>query len=111
MYRKDICRLTRASHSEEAHWEVGKKNLETLGHIYVGLMDLDDVVRDQLDEDMSRRCQQLMAVVVTEAFTYMMAYMLECGCVEAFIFLRILEDDCSSVHYALAVPHVDVGPC
>jgi hypothetical protein len=87
----------------------------TLGHIYAGLreMDLYDIVQEQLEEDVTRRCQRLVAAVITQAFAYMIASGLEFGCVftgEAFIFLRIPEDDCSRVYYALSVPHGDVGP-
>ncbi|KIW99707.1 uncharacterized protein Z518_11120 [Rhinocladiella mackenziei CBS 650.93] len=87
----------------------------TLGHIYAGLREtcLDDIVQEQPEEDVERRCQRLVAAVVTQAFAYMISSRLEFGCVftgEAFIFLRIPEDDYSRVHYALAVPHGDVGP-
>ncbi|KIW85223.1 hypothetical protein Z517_00613 [Fonsecaea pedrosoi CBS 271.37] len=87
----------------------------TLGHIYTGLgeMDLDDIVQERLDEDVTRRCQRLVAAVLTQTFAYMIAARVELGCVftgEAFIFLRIPEDDCYRLEYALAVPHGDVGP-
>lgn len=63
----------------------------TLGHIYTGLreMDLDDIVQEQLEEDVTRQCQRLVAAVITQAFAYMIASGLEFGCVftgEAFIF-------------------------
>ncbi|OAL35138.1 hypothetical protein AYO20_05615 [Fonsecaea nubica] len=87
----------------------------TLGHIYTGLneMDLDDIVQEKLDEDIPQRCQRLVAAVLTQAFAYMIAARLEFSYVftgEALIFLRVPEDDCSCLQYALAVPQGDVGP-
>ncbi|KIW85482.1 hypothetical protein Z517_00873 [Fonsecaea pedrosoi CBS 271.37] len=84
----------------------------TLGHTYTGLneIDLDDIVQENLDEDIPRRCQRLVAAVLTQAFTCMIAARLEFGCVftgEALTFLRVPEDDYSCLQYALAVPQGD----
>lgn len=86
----------------------------TLGHIYTGLKetDVDDIVQVYPDEDDTRKYQRLVAAVITQAFSYMVTSGLETGSIctgEAFIFLRIPEDDPSQVYYSLAVPHGDVG--
>ncbi|KIW80567.1 hypothetical protein Z517_07183 [Fonsecaea pedrosoi CBS 271.37] len=85
----------------------------TLGHLYTGLaeMVLDDIIQEQLEEDVSRKCQRLVAAVLTQAFASMIAARLEFGCVftgEAMVFLRIPEE-CSCLQYALVVPQGDVG--
>lgn len=44
-----------------------------LGHINAGLtaMDLDEIVHERLEEDVERRCQRLVAAVITQLFSYM----------------------------------------
>jgi len=87
----------------------------TLDHIHTGLkeMDVDDIVQEHLNEDATRKCQRLVAAVITQAFSYMVTSGLETSCVytgDAIIFLRIPEDNPSQVYYSLAVPREDVGP-
>ncbi|PWY90674.1 hypothetical protein BO70DRAFT_306788 [Aspergillus heteromorphus CBS 117.55] len=87
----------------------------SLSHIRAGLqdMDLDDVVRLQDDESPDIICRRVVAAVITQTFSYMIHAGLEYGYVctgEAFIFLRVLQDDPSTVYYYLSVPEEDVGP-
>ncbi|KAL4748273.1 hypothetical protein BDW72DRAFT_156847 [Aspergillus terricola var. indicus] len=87
----------------------------SLSHIKAGLqdMDLDEVVRLQKDEPPEVICRRVVAAVITQAFSYMIHAGLEYGYVctgEAFIFLRVLHDDPSTVYYYLSVPEEDVGP-
>ncbi|KAL4993231.1 hypothetical protein BDV10DRAFT_179484 [Aspergillus recurvatus] len=87
----------------------------SLSHIKAGLqdMDLDEVVRLQKVESPEVICRRVMAAVITQTFSYMINAGLEYGYVctgEAFIFLRVLHDDPSTVYYYLSVPEEDVGP-
>ncbi|KAL6232749.1 hypothetical protein BDW75DRAFT_246950 [Aspergillus navahoensis] len=87
----------------------------SLSHIKAGLqdMDLDEVVRLQKVESPEVICRRVMAAVITQTFSYMIHAGLEYGYVcigEAFIFLRVLHDDPSTVYYYLSVPEEDVGP-
>ncbi|PYI05341.1 hypothetical protein BO78DRAFT_398310 [Aspergillus sclerotiicarbonarius CBS 121057] len=86
----------------------------SLSHIKAGLqdMDLDEVVRLQKDESPEIVCRRVVAAVITQTFSYMIHAGLEYGYVctgEAFIFLRVLHDDPSTVYYYLSVPEEDVG--
>ncbi|KAL4958856.1 uncharacterized protein BDV14DRAFT_23722 [Aspergillus stella-maris] len=86
----------------------------SLSHIKAGLqdMDLDEVVRLQKDESPEVICRRVVAAVITQTFSYMIHAGLEYGYVctgEAFIFLRVLHDDPSTVYYYLSVPGEDVG--
>ncbi|KAL3469056.1 hypothetical protein BJX99DRAFT_242176 [Aspergillus californicus] len=87
----------------------------SLSHIKAGLqdMDLDEVVHLQKDESPEIICRRVVAAVITQTFSYMIHAGLEYGYVctgEAFIFLRVLHDDPSTVYYYLSVPEEDVGP-
>ncbi|KAL4985840.1 hypothetical protein BDW68DRAFT_164296 [Aspergillus falconensis] len=87
----------------------------SLSHIKAGLqdMDLDEVVRLQKVESPEVICRRVMAAVITQTFSYMIHAGLEYGYVctgEAFIFLRVLHNDPSTVYYYLSVPEEDVGP-
>ncbi|KAL4862358.1 hypothetical protein BDV12DRAFT_178897 [Aspergillus spectabilis] len=76
-------------------------------------MDLDEVVRFQKDESPEVICRRVVAAVITQTFSYMIHAGLEYGYVctgEAFIFLRVLHDDPSTIYYYLSVPKEDVGP-
>ena len=84
-----------------------------LGYIYEGLEDveLEDVIRCRETETARDRFRRLIAAVITQAFSYMVAIGVEYGCVctgEAIIFLRV-PDDPRTVHYFLSVPKGDVG--
>lgn len=85
-----------------------------LAHIKARLqdMDLDEVIRLQKDESPEIICRRALAAVITQSFSYMIHGGLEYGYVctgEAFIFLRVLHDDPSTVYYYLSVPEEDVG--
>ncbi|KAH8621205.1 metalloprotease [Alternaria alternata] len=74
-------------------------------------MELDEVVQCRDDETLRDRFRRLVAVVITQAFSYMVRIGVEYGCVctgEAYIFLHI-GDDPRTVHYFLSVPKDDVG--
>jgi hypothetical protein len=84
-----------------------------LGYIYEGLqdMELEDVVQYREIDTSQDRFRRLIAAVITQAFSYMVAIGLEYGCVctgEAYIFLRV-PDDPRTVYYYLSVPSGDVG--
>ncbi|KAL4748494.1 hypothetical protein BDW72DRAFT_180260, partial [Aspergillus terricola var. indicus] len=86
----------------------------SLSHIKAGLqdMELDEAVRFQKDESPEVICRRVVAAVITQPFSYMIQAGLEYGYVctgEAFIFLRVLHDDPSTVYYYLSVPEEDVG--
>lgn len=86
----------------------------SLAHIKAGLqdMDLDEVLRYKDVEPPEEICRRVIAAVITQAFSYMVHGGLEYGYVctgEAFIFLRVLHDDPSTVYYYLSVPGEDVG--
>ncbi|KKK18214.1 hypothetical protein P175DRAFT_0508565 [Aspergillus ochraceoroseus IBT 24754] len=86
----------------------------SLAHIKTGLedMDLDEVLRFQEKESSEDICRRVVAAVITQTFSYMIHGGLEYGYVctgEAFIFLRVLHDDPSTVYYYLSVPEEDVG--
>lgn len=77
----------------------------------LGDIDLDDIICIQENETQQRQCQRLIAVVITQAFSYMIQVGLEYGCVctgEASIFLRV-RDDPGTVYYYLSVPKHDVS--
>ncbi|KAI9035566.1 uncharacterized protein KD926_003226 [Aspergillus affinis] len=87
----------------------------SLAHIKAGLqpMDLDEVLRLQKEETPESTCRRTIAAVITQAFSYMIHGGLEYGYVctsEAFIFLRVLDNDASTIHYYLSVPEEDFGP-
>lgn len=74
-------------------------------------MKLEEVVQCHEGEPLRDRFRRLVAVVITQAFSYMVRVGVEYGCVctgEAYIFLRV-EDDARTVHYVLSVPKGDVG--
>ncbi|KAF2254148.1 hypothetical protein BU26DRAFT_514154 [Trematosphaeria pertusa] len=84
-----------------------------LGYIYEGLgeMELKDVIPRRETESSKDRFRRLVAAVITQAFSYMVAIGVEYGCVctgEASIFLRV-PDDPKTVYYYLSVPKGDVG--
>lgn len=84
-----------------------------LGRIHEGLTDmiLEDVIRVHEVETLRDGSRRLMAAVITQAFSYMISLGTEFGCVftgEAFIFLRVPVEDCTTVYYFLSVPQVDV---
>lgn len=86
----------------------------SLAHIKAGLqdMDLDEVVRVQKEESPEVLCRRVVAAVITQTFSYMINAGLEYGYVctgEAFIFLRVLHDNPTTVYYYLLVPGEDVG--
>ncbi|KAA8646678.1 uncharacterized protein ATNIH1004_005353 [Aspergillus tanneri] len=87
----------------------------SLAHIKSGLqdMDLDEVLRLQKEESPEDICRRVVAAVITQTFSYMIHGGLEYGyaCTggEAFIFLRVLYDNPSTVYYYLSVPEEDVG--
>ncbi|THC88428.1 hypothetical protein EYZ11_012121 [Aspergillus tanneri] len=75
-------------------------------------MDLDEVLRLQKEESPEDICRRVVAAVITQTFSYMIHGGLEYGyaCTgEAFIFLRVLYDNPSTVYYYLSVPEEDVG--
>ena len=87
----------------------------TLAHIKAGLqdMDLDKVLCLQKEESPEDVCRRTVAAVITQTFSYMVHGGLEYGYVctgEAFIFLRVPDNDPSTVYYYLSVPGEDVGP-
>ena len=86
----------------------------SLAHIKAGLqdMDLDRIVRYQKDESPEDICRRVVAAVITQLSHYMYEGRNEYGCVatgEAFIFLRVPDDNFSTVLYYLSVPQEDVG--
>ncbi|QKX56736.1 uncharacterized protein TRUGW13939_03842 [Talaromyces rugulosus] len=86
----------------------------SLAHIQAGLqdMELDPVVRYQKGESPEDKCRRVVAAVITQSVDYMVRGGNEYGYVstgEAFIFLRMLQDDPSTVLYYLSVPKEDVG--
>ncbi|PWY87119.1 hypothetical protein BO94DRAFT_535225 [Aspergillus sclerotioniger CBS 115572] len=86
----------------------------SLAHIKAGLQDmnLDDVLRLKEDESPEDTCRRVIGAVITQAFSYMIQAGLEYGYVctgEAFIFLRVRDDDPSTVYYFLSIPEEDVG--
>ncbi|OJD13932.1 hypothetical protein AJ78_05669 [Emergomyces pasteurianus Ep9510] len=86
----------------------------SLAHIKAGLqdMDLDEVLCFKERESPEVICRRVVAAVITQTFSYMIHGGLEYGYVctgEAFIFLRVLHDDPSTVYYYLSVPEADVG--
>ena len=75
-------------------------------------MDLDEVLRYKDVEPPEEIYRRVIAAVITQTFSYMVQGGLEYGYVctgEAFIFLRVLHDDPSTVYYYLSVPGEDVG--
>ncbi|KAL4893407.1 hypothetical protein BDV59DRAFT_30432 [Aspergillus ambiguus] len=87
----------------------------SLAHIRAGLqdMDLDEVLRLQEGESPEDICRRTVAAIITQAFSYMIPAGVESGLVctgQAYIYLRIPEDDPSTVLYYLSVPEEDVGP-
>ncbi|KAL2374386.1 hypothetical protein RJ035_003249 [Blastomyces gilchristii] len=86
----------------------------SLAHVKAGLedMELNQVVRYQEDKKPEDICRRVVAAVITQAFFYMITGGLEYGYVctgEAFIFLRVLDSDPSTVYYYLSIPKEDVG--
>jgi hypothetical protein len=86
----------------------------SLAHIKVGLqdMELDQVVRYQKNETPEDICRRVLAAVITQLYSYMIKTGVEYAYIctgEAFIFLRVLRDDPSTVYYYLSVPKEDVG--
>lgn len=86
----------------------------TLPIIETGLvsMDVDDVIiYNQDDGPIKLACRQV-AAVITQGFSYMIQAGLEYGYIctgEAFIFLRVDDDDPTTVYYYLSIPNEDVG--
>uniref|UniRef100_A0A093ULW5 Putative cell division control protein 7 like 2 n=1 Tax=Talaromyces marneffei PM1 TaxID=1077442 RepID=A0A093ULW5_TALMA len=75
-------------------------------------MELDRIVRYQKDESPEHICRRVVAAVITQLFHYMYEGGNEYGCVamgEAFIFLRVPDNDPSTVLFYLSVPQEDVG--
>ncbi|KAF2245095.1 hypothetical protein BU26DRAFT_533212 [Trematosphaeria pertusa] len=86
----------------------------TLGTIYEGLeeFNLEDVQLKGKNEEPKQRQRRLVAATITQVFSYMIRSGLEFGCVcigEATIFLRVPEEDPSTVYFYLSVPKGDVG--
>ena len=87
----------------------------TLGHIIQDLKDMtvQDVIPVRQGKGHAQyRYRQLMAAVITQAFSYMVKMGMEYGCVctaEAVVFLRVPEEDFKTVYYYLSIPKFDVG--
>ncbi|OJD26199.1 hypothetical protein ACJ73_02430 [Blastomyces percursus] len=86
----------------------------SLAHIKAGLqvMNLDEVLRLQEEESPQDICRRVVAAIITQAFSYMIHCGVEFGLVctgEAYIYLRVPENDPSTVYYYLSVPQEDVG--
>ncbi|KAG2421591.1 hypothetical protein HFD88_005566 [Aspergillus terreus] len=86
----------------------------SLAHIRAGLqdMDLDEVLRLQEGESPEDICRRAVGAFITQAHSYMVPAGVESGLVctgQAYIYLRIPEDDPSTVFYYLSVPEEDVG--
>lgn len=87
----------------------------SLAHIKAGLqdMDVDEVICFQDNESSEDLCRRVIAAIITQTFSYMIKAGLEYGYVctgEAFIFLRVPDNDPSTVYYFLSVPEEGVGP-
>ncbi|KAL4887799.1 hypothetical protein BDV59DRAFT_211992 [Aspergillus ambiguus] len=87
----------------------------SLAYIRVGLqdMDLDDILRLQERESTEDICRRTMVAIITQVFSYMIPAGVESGLVytsQVYIYLRIPEDDPSTVLYYLSVLEEDVGP-
>lgn len=91
----------------------------SLEEIYQGLseMDLNEVTTAELNDKMTAMekittlCTQIIAALVTQAFSYMIGLGVQYGYVctgQAFIFLFV-EDDPRICNYFLSVPSRDVG--
>lgn len=73
---------------------------------------LEGVLSERDGGPNSKDPRRLVAAIVTQAFSYMVTSGVGFGYVstgEAFIFLRVLEDDLTTVHCHLSVPREDVG--
>ncbi|TWU70660.1 hypothetical protein ED733_000492 [Metarhizium rileyi] len=88
----------------------------SLAHIKAGLLNksikLEEIIRVQENEGPEVTCRRVIAAVITQAFSYMVTGGVEYGYVctgEAFIFLRVLQKDPSTVYYYLSIPKEDVG--
>ena len=89
-----------------------KFSLET---IRLGLQHMDlpaDVGHGTGPSEAEEKARRIVAAVITQAYSYMLDCGMEYGYIftgEAFIFLRVPEDDFSSILYSLSVPTEDVG--
>ncbi|KAH8431010.1 uncharacterized protein LDX57_008671 [Aspergillus melleus] len=86
----------------------------SLAHIRAGLqdMDLDEVLHVQGEESPEDICRRIVAAIITQTFSYMILCGVEFGLActgEAYIYLRVLDHDPSTVYYYLSVPKEDVG--
>ncbi|GLA67404.1 hypothetical protein AtubIFM54640_010722 [Aspergillus tubingensis] len=86
----------------------------SLAHIRAGLqdMDLDEVLHVQGEETPEDICRRIVAAIITQTFSYMILCGVEFGLActgEAYIYLRVLDHDPSTVYYYLSVPKEDVG--
>ena len=75
-------------------------------------MDLDEVLRLQEKESPEDICRRGVGAFITQSHSYMVPSGVESGMVctdQAYIYLRIPEDDPSTVLYYLSVPEEDVG--
>ncbi|RAQ42847.1 hypothetical protein AFGD_012640 [Aspergillus flavus] len=75
-------------------------------------MDLDEVLQVQGEESPEHICRRIVAAIITQMFSYMILCGVGFGLActgEAYIFLRVLAHDPSTVQYYLAVPKEDVG--
>lgn len=73
---------------------------------------LEDVLSERDCGPNSKNPRRLVAAMVTQAFAYMVTSGVGFGYIstgEAFIFLRVLEEDLTTVHCHLSVPREDVG--
>uniref|UniRef100_A0A093VMC0 Reticulocyte-binding protein 2 like a n=1 Tax=Talaromyces marneffei PM1 TaxID=1077442 RepID=A0A093VMC0_TALMA len=111
-----FCVYNRGPDKREAAFVIENKapHKFSLAHIKAGLqdMELDHIVRYQKDESPEDICRRVVAAIITQPADYMYKGGYEYGCVstgEAYIFLRIPDDDPSTVLYFLSVPKEDVG--
>lgn len=69
-------------------------------------MDVDEVICFQENESSEDLCRRVIAAVITQIFLYMIKGGLEYGYMctgEVFIFLRVPDNDPSTVYYYLSV--------
>lgn len=112
-----FCVYNKGQEGKVPAYIIGYKALHkfSLSHIKAGLqgMDLDEVVRLQKGGSPEVICRRVVAAVIAQTFSYMIQAGLEYGYIstgEAFIFLRVLHDDPSTVYYYLSVLEEDIRP-
>ena len=86
----------------------------TLNTIKQGLvdMDLDDITTEKDTDGDNEKCQRLVAAVITQVFSYMVAAGVQYGCVrtgQAAIYLNFDADSPETLYYFLSDPCNDVG--